>query len=119
MLARQINVKSHHTTFVFDTHRTGGNTELLDQTIQSQSERVCCVLVLERFSNLYTSVDTPASVNNMALGPDALVLADARPPGLLACVPDALVLADARPPALFALAPLALVRAHTARLLLL
>ena len=65
MLARQINVKSHHTTFVFDTHRTGGNTELLDQTIQSQSERVCCVLVLERFSNLYTSVDTPASVNNI------------------------------------------------------
>ena len=65
VLARQINVKSHHTTFVFDTHRTGGNTELLDQTIQSQSERVCCVLVLERFSNLYTSVDTPASVNNI------------------------------------------------------
>jgi len=49
----------------------------------------------------------------------ALVLADARPPALLASAPFALVLADARPPALLAFAPLALVRAHTAWLLLL
>ena len=47
----------------------------------------------------------------LALDPDALVLADARPPALLALAPDALVLADARPPALLALAPLALVLA--------
>ena len=32
----------------------------------------------------------------LALAPDALVLADARPPALLAFAPDALVLADAR-----------------------
>ena len=52
----------------------------------------------------------------LALAPDALVLADARPPALLAFAPDALVLADARP-ALLACAPPALVRAETARLL--
>ncbi len=40
--------------------------------------------------------------------PDALVMADVRPPALL-CAPDALVLADARPPSLLASAPLALV----------
>ena len=47
----------------------------------------------------------------LAFAPDALVLADARPPALLALAPDALVLADARPPALLALAPSALVLA--------
>ena len=43
----------------------------------------------------------------------ALVLADARPPALLACAPDALVLADARPPHSLhlLLPPLALVLA--------
>jgi hypothetical protein len=41
----------------------------------------------------------------------ALVLADARPPALLALAPLALVLADAHSPALLALAPLALVLA--------
>jgi len=45
----------------------------------------------------------------LACAPDALVLADARPPALLACAPDALVLADARPPALLACAPDALL----------
>ena len=55
----------------------------------------------------------------LALAPDALVLADARPPALLASAPDALVLAEARPPALLAPAPLALVRTDTARLLVL
>ena len=39
------------------------------------------------------------------------MLADARPPALLACAPDALVLADARAPALLALAPSALALA--------
>ena len=48
----------------------------------------------------------------LASAPAALVLADARPPALLACAPDALVLADARPPALLACVPLALVRAE-------
>jgi hypothetical protein len=47
----------------------------------------------------------------LALAPDALVLADARPPALLAFDPLALVLADARPPALLALAPSVLVLA--------
>ena len=47
------------------------------------------------------------------------MLADARPPALLALAPLALVPADARPPALLALAPLALVRADTVLLLLL
>ena len=47
----------------------------------------------------------------LALAPDALVLADARPPALLALAPHALVLADARAPALLALAPDALVLA--------
>ena len=50
----------------------------------------------------------------LASAPDALVLADARPPALLAFAPDALVLAEARPPALLALAPLALVLAQAA-----
>ena len=50
----------------------------------------------------------------LAFAPDALVLADARAPALLACVPLALVLADARAPALLASAPLALVRAQAA-----
>ena len=52
----------------------------------------------------------------------ALVLADARPPALLASAPDVLVLADARPPAILAFAPPllatapdALVRTDTAR----
>jgi hypothetical protein len=48
----------------------------------------------------------------LASAPDALVLADARPPALLAFAPFALVLADARPPALLASAPLALVVAN-------
>jgi hypothetical protein len=43
--------------------------------------------------------------------PPALVLADARPPALLAFAPPALVLADARPPALLACAPFAQVLA--------
>jgi hypothetical protein len=48
----------------------------------------------------------------LACAPLALVLADARPPALLACAPDALVLAEARPPALLACAPDALVLAE-------
>ena len=55
----------------------------------------------------------------LPISPDALVLADARPPALLAFAPPALVLADARAPALLALTPLALVRADTVLLLLL
>jgi len=48
----------------------------------------------------------------LASAPLALVLADARPPALLALAPLALVLADARPPALLAFAPFALVLAE-------
>ena len=67
----------------------------------------------------------------LAFALPALVLADACPPALLALAPEALVRADARPalpalvradarpPALLALAPDALVLADTARLLLL
>ena len=53
----------------------------------------------------------PALVRRPGAAPPALLLADARPPALLASVPDALVLAEARPPALLALAPFALVLA--------
>jgi len=45
----------------------------------------------------------------LAPAPDALVLAEASAPALLACAPSALVLADARAPALPASAPDALV----------
>jgi len=49
----------------------------------------------------------------LAFAPPALVLADARPPALLAFAPPALVLADARPPALLACGPFTLVLADT------